>query len=119
MNTRECALLAVLILCAIFIAVVSCVNSRSAGNDDDVDFSSYHCDKLVGDPIKDCSSLCNQDNCSIMLQCGGYFENTSLDDCLKYCSEGCDAGCYPVGTMECLAQFSDCKSLTDCLTNLF
>jgi hypothetical protein len=85
------------------------------GDDDDDD----DCDALVDEPLTDCKSVCNDKTCEAVLQCEDYIDVGPPEDCVAECLEGCETGCIPAGTEECLENFTDCDTLIACMKPLF
>jgi len=93
-------------------AAISCGDGHSSGGGDD-------CRQHVSDPMTDCNAVCTAQTCALAEQCQDYVNVGSGANCIKECLAGCAAGCIPVGTTDCIAKFTDCQTLSNCLTSLF
>ena len=113
MKSAYLMMLLLMTLAAGLAVLAACEDEDSTEDDED------DCKALVDDPITDCESVCTQETCNAMLKCEDYVDAGSTDDCIADCFKGCELGCIPVGTEECVDKFDDCDSLVNCLKPLF
>jgi len=101
--------------------LVSC-----SGDDDDNDAGGVDDDTGGGDdcdianplPTAECSNICNAENCdtdSPAYECMNPEGFGSVDECISGCMDSCQAGCIPANVMECMAAFTDCDTLYECM----
>lgn len=103
----------------ILLMVMSALGFFACAEDDEDDDDDNPCDGLVDDPLTDCNLVCTEEICVIVMECEILGEIANMETCLSECQRGCNMGCLPVGTMECIQATDNCDALVNCMLPLF